>query len=183
LGTIVGIIYIFLSIRQNIFTWPSGILTSVLYVIVFYQSKFYAGMGLQVYYVAISIYGWFYWMKGSKKGNEHKVPVIKASKKALRTLVATTILIYGVILLILIKFTDSPVPFMDSLTTSLSIVATWMLARKIVETWLVWIVADILCTGLYLYQGLLFTSILFLVYTIMAFAGYLEWNKDLKSNG
>lgn len=180
LGAILGILYIFFSIRQNILTWPTGLLTSALYSIVFFQSKFYADMGLQVYYVAISIYGWYFWLKGERSENSKKVSVRNLTKKLTYKLVIATLLIYIVLLYILLKFTDSDVPFMDSLTTALSIVATWMLAKKYIEHWLIWIFVDLFSSGLYVYKNLWPTVILFLVYTVMAYFGYKEWNKDLK---
>lgn len=182
LGALLGLLYIFFSIRQHILTWPTGLFTSLLYTAVFFQSGFYADMGLQVYYVAISIYGWYYWLKGNKKGNtDDQVPVTGISRKLLLKLVIVTVLIYAVILFILIRFTDSTVPIMDSLTTALSITATWMLAKKYIEHWLIWIFVDLVSAGLYIYKDLWPTVLLFIVYTVMAVIGYNEWKKDLKS--
>lgn len=182
LGALLGLLYIFFSIRQHILTWPTGLFTSLLYTAVFFQSGFYADMGLQVYYVAISIYGWYYWLKGNKKGNtDDQVLVTRISRKLLLKLVIVTVLIYAVILFILIRFTDSTVPIMDSLTTALSITATWMLAKKYIEHWLIWIFVDLVSAGLYIYKDLWPTVLLFIVYTIMAVIGYNEWKKDLKS--
>jgi nicotinamide mononucleotide transporter len=179
LGAILGMLYIFFSIRQHMLTWPTGLLTSVLYVYVFFQAKFYADMGLQVYYVGISLYGWYYWLTGGKKNTGEKVPVQKTGRSLFRILAGITILIYACILYILLNFTDSPVPFMDSLTTALSIVATWMLAKKYIEHWLIWIFVDLFSAGLYIYKGLWPTTLLFLIYTLMAVAGYITWKKDL----
>lgn len=182
LGAILGLLYIFFSIRQHILTWPTGLFTSLLYTAVFFQSGFYADMGLQVYYVAISIYGWYYWLKGNKKGNtDDQVPVTAISRKLILKLIIITGIIYVVILFILIRFTDSTVPIMDSLTTALSITATWMLAKKYIEHWLIWIFVDLVSAGLYVYKDLWPTVLLFIVYTVMAVVGYNEWKKDLKS--
>lgn len=183
-GAILGILYIFFSIRQHILTWATGLLTSLLYTIVFFRSGFYADMGLQVYYVIISIYGWYYWLIGGKKKKElHKVPVKKISKNILIKSGVIALIIYLLLLFILIRFTDSTVPFMDSLTTALSIVATWMLAKKYIEHWLIWIFVDFLSAGLYIYKGLWPTVVLFIVYTLMAITGYFEWKKDvIKTN-
>ena len=181
LGAILGILYIFFSIRQNIFTWPTGLVTSALYIFVFFQSKLYADMGLQVYYVGISIYGWYYWLKGGKTENRKTVPVRSANKKLWLKLTGIAIVFYFAILIILLNFTDSDVPYMDSFTTALSIIATWMLAKKYIEQWLIWIFVDFISVGLYIYKGLWPTVILFIVYTAMAFVGYIEWKKDLKS--
>ncbi|MCD6355574.1 MAG: nicotinamide mononucleotide transporter [Prolixibacteraceae bacterium] len=179
LGAILGIIYIFLSIRQNILTWPVGLISSALYTLVFFQSKFYADMSLQVYYVIISIYGWFFWLKGTKPKNEKKVPVRRTTKKLWITLSFVTLIIYLILLFILLKFTDSDVPFMDSMTTALSIVATWMLAKKYIEHWLIWIFVDLFSSGLYVYKNLWPTVVLFLIYTVMAYWGYIQWKNDL----
>lgn len=181
LGAILGLLYIFFSIRQHILTWPTGLLTSLLYTVVFFQSGFYADMGLQVYYVIISIYGWYYWLKGSKKEKqEEQVPVTKMPGQLFLKSILATIVIYVLILFVLIRFTNSTVPIMDSLTTALSITATWMLAKKYIEHWLIWIFVDLVSAGLYIYKGLWPTVILFLVYTLMAILGYFEWKKTMK---
>lgn len=180
LGAILGILYIFFSIRQNILTWPTGLLTSALYILVFFQNKFYADMGLQVYYVLISIYGWYYWIKGKKDKNSNSVPVRWVNKTLWLKLTGITIVLYFAILVVLLKFTDSDVPYMDSFTTALSITATWMLAKKYIEHWLIWIFVDLFSSGLYIYKNLWPTVILFLIYTIMAYLGFIEWKKDIK---
>ena len=181
LGAILGIAFIFFSIKQNILTWPTGLATSILYIIVFFESKFYADMGLQVYYVGISIYGWYYWIKGKKSENSNTVLVRQTNKNLWLKLIAIALLLYFAILIILLSFTDSDVPFMDSFTTALSIIATWMLAKKYIEQWLIWIFVDIISAGLYIYKELWATVILFAVYTVMAFLGYIEWRKTLKT--
>ncbi|RIJ47010.1 nicotinamide riboside transporter PnuC [Maribellus luteus] len=179
LGAILGMIYIFFSIRQNIFTWPTGLISSFLYVIVFFDAKLYADMGLQVYYVVISLYGWYFWLKGKKTDADTQVPVRLTAPKLRYLLVAASVVLYALILFILKNFTDSDVPYMDSLTTALSIVATWMLAKKYIEHWLIWIFVDAVSAGLYVYKGLWATVILFLIYTFMAIYGYFAWKKDL----
>lgn len=181
LGAILGILYILFSIRQHILTWPTGLLTSVLYVLVFFKARLYADMGLQLYYVVISIYGWYFWLKGRKPDAMGKVPVRVSSKKLRYKLILISIALYAVILVILKNFTDSDVPHMDSMTTALSIVATWMLARKYIGHWLIWIFVDTFSAGLYIYKGLWATVFLFLVYTFMAIFGYFEWKKTSTS--
>lgn len=178
LGAILGIIYVFFSIRQNIFTWPVGLLTSVLYVVVFFNSKLYADMGLQMYYVVISIYGWYEWLRGNSPDGKEMLKVSRLSLNLGLVLVLVSFLIFLLMWYVLKNYTDSPVPFADSLATSLSIVATWMLARKILEHWLVWVFVDAFSIGLFLYKDLLPTVILFVVYTVMAVVGFREWRKE-----
>jgi nicotinamide mononucleotide transporter len=180
LGAILGVLYIYFSIKQNILTWPTGLLTSALYVVVFFQAKLYADMGLQAYYVVISIYGWYFWLKGKKSQENEQVPVRVSSNKLKYLLIAASVLLYAIILFVLTNYTDSDVPHMDAMTTALSIVATWMLAKKYIGHWLIWIFVDAFSAGLYIYKGLWATVILFVIYTVMAILGYLEWKKDLK---
>lgn len=181
LGAILGFVYIFFSIRQNILTWPVGLLTSGLYIWVFFDSKLYADMGLQMYYVVVSIYGWYEWVKGNPTSSESKEE-LKVSRLSMNTglvLSIASVVIFFMMWFVLKNYTDSPVPFGDSLATSLSIVATWMLARKILEHWLVWIFVDSFSCILFWYKGLHPTVILFVVYTLMAVLGYIEWKKTM----
>ena len=179
-GAALGLLYIYFSIKQNILTWPTGLLTSLLYTYVFFQSKFYADMGLQVYYVGISVYGWFYWLKGEQKNKTSKYVLVKKTSKSLFIKITVlSVILFSAILTILLNFTDSDVPISDSLTTTLSIVATWMLARKYIEHWIIWIFVDLFSVGLYAYKNLWPTVVLFVVYSIMAIIGYNQWKKEL----
>ena len=181
LGAILGIAYIFFSIRQSILTWPVGLLTSILYVWVFFVSKLYADMGLQMYYVVISIYGWYEWLFGNSTNHAEPIKVSRISMKMGLILSVISFFLFFLIWFFLKNFTDSPVPMADSLATSLSIVATWMLARKILEHWLVWIFVDAFSVGLFWYKNLMPTVILFVVYTVMAYIGYREWKQELRT--
>lgn len=179
LGAILGIVYIFFSIRQSILTWPVGLLTSILYVWVFLVSKLYADMGLQMYYVVISVYGWYEWLRGNQSNHSESIKVSRLQMKLGIILSVVSLLLFFVIWFILKNYTDSPVPMADALATALSVVATWMLARKILEHWLVWIFVDAFSIGLFWYKDLHPTVILFVVYTGMAYLGYIEWKKEL----
>ena len=176
LGVVVSVLYLWFSIRQNILLWPTGIISALLYMVVFFQSKFYADMGLNGYYFFISIYGWFLWRKGDGD-KDHRRPVSRINRRLVLILVPVTILIFLGIGVILDRYTDSPIPYWDALTTAMSFTATWMLARKILEHWILWIIVDVISMCLYLYRGLYPTMILFAIYTIMAVVGYREWKK------
>jgi len=179
-GTLFGLIYVWLSIRQSLHTWTAGIITSLLYCWVFFEAKFYAGMGLQGYYLIISIYGLWSWRRGGDKSSPGETLHVSCTKvnlwvKLFILNLFLTLLMYS----LLSRYTDSPIPFGDAFTTSLSIIATWMLARKKIEHWLIWIFIDLISSGLYLYRGLYPTVFLFLVYAVMAVIGYYEWRKEL----
>lgn len=182
LGCITGLIYLYFSIRQIIWLWPLGILTSFLYIFVFFNSKFYAGMALQLYYFIISIYGWYYWIKGGESSGGQKIQIITATLKDWSIFVIVTSILSVLIGYGLDNYTDSPLPYWDAFTTSGSIVATWMLARKFLENWLFWIVIDFISMGTYIYKDLYPTVLLFFVYTSMAGIGYINWKKDLKKS-
>lgn len=179
-GAIAGIIYVYLEIKQNIWLWPLGIVTSAIYIYVFYDSKFYADMGLQWYYLFISIYGWILWTeKGAKRLKSKALKVTNVNYRLAILLGSITLILFFVIWFILSRFTDSPVPGWDAFTTALSITATWMLARKIIEHWYLWILVNTVSVGLYIYRGLYPTVVLFVVYAIMALVGYFEWRKKI----
>lgn len=178
-GVVTGIIYVILEVKQNRLLWPLGLLTSATYVYIFFQGKFYADMGLQVYYVLISIYGWYYWSKGGARSESGELAVARGNRKQFLLLFLTLAISWTGIYFLLDNLTDSTVPMGDSFTTALAIVATWMLARKIIEHWFLWIIANLVSIALYIYKGLYPTVILYAVYTGMAVYGYLEWQRSM----
>jgi nicotinamide mononucleotide transporter len=188
-GAVAGIVYVFLEIRQTIWLWPVGIITSAVYISVFFTGKLYADMSLMGYYLVISIFGWYWWSgnkkdeKGSNGKDSGKEDVLKVTRIKMNTGIALFIvfvLLYFIMWFILSRFTDSPVPVWDSFITSLSIVATWMLARKIYEHWYLWIVVNFVAAVLFFTRGLYPTVILYTVYGIMSFAGLSAWKKTIK---
>jgi nicotinamide mononucleotide transporter len=184
LGAVAGIIYVVLEIRQNVWLWPVGIVTSAFYILVFYSSRFYADMSLQVYYLAVSCAGWYWWMKGAGhrakgKGQSDKLRVTRIKMKMGIFLAAVFAALYFTMWLVLSKLTDSPVPEWDSFITSLSIVATWMLARKIYEHWFLWIAVNLSSALVFLSRELYPTMVLYIVYLIMSFAGLKAWKSSL----
>jgi len=180
LGSVFGLLYILLSIKQNIWCWPIGFITSALYIYVFFVTKFYADMGLQVYYLIVSLYGWYHWMFGSKSRKQDDLKISKTKIKLGIRLFVINAILFVFIAFILVNYTDSEVPYWDAFTTAASFVATWMLARKILEHWIIWIIVDSVSLGLYIYKGLYPTVILFTVYTGLAILGFIEWKKELK---
>jgi nicotinamide mononucleotide transporter len=182
-GALTGILYVFLEIRQKIWLWPVGIITSAVYIWVFFTGKLYADMSLQVYYLIISCLGWYWWAMGrnGKSGDREKedLPVTRLKLRTGIILALVFLLLYVVLHELLDWFTDSPVPGWDSFITSLSIIATWMLARKIYEHWYLWIVVNSVATVLFLTRGLYPTVVLYFVYGLMSFAGLAAWRKTL----
>jgi nicotinamide mononucleotide transporter len=199
-GAVTGILYVILEIKQNLWLWPVGIITSAVYIWVFFTGKLYADMSLQFYYLAISIIGWYWWIRGSGKRTQgaglraqsnnsqgdvdnQSVPVkLMVHRVNLKTAIILSVVLcvlFFILWFVLSHFTDSPVPACDSFITSVSIVATWMLARKIYEHWYLWIFVNAFAAGLFLTRALYPTLILYIVYCAMSFVGLIEWKKSL----
>ncbi|MCU0362581.1 MAG: nicotinamide riboside transporter PnuC [Bacteroidales bacterium] len=268
-GAVAGILYVFLEVRQNRWLWFVGIVTSAVYIYVFFGSKLYADMSLQAYYLAISFIGWYWWSHGRRAqggghgaGGREQGPVVgenderrttngvteitsregswvveahgrghraEGMEQAARSkgqgqegreeergrrgekekgreggeakdgsrgsgrmikvthirrpvaliLLLVLVILFAIIWFILSEYTDSPVPVWDSFITSLSIVATWMLARKIYEHWYLWIIVNLVSAVLFTYRGLYPTVVLYIVYCVMSFEGLRQWRKTI----
>ena len=181
LGVLLSFCYMFFSVRGKIWLWIFGFLSSICYLIVFYRSKFYAMGSLQLYYVAMSIYGFYFWITKREEDSTEFVRVSKMSKSQVVVSFAIAMICFGVLFFVIKNYTESPVPLGDSLTASLCIVGTWLLARKVVENWLFFIVADTVCIALFFFQQMYLTSLLFVVYDIMGIAGYCRWRRQLSA--
>ncbi|MBR5323807.1 MAG: nicotinamide mononucleotide transporter [Muribaculaceae bacterium] len=188
-GTIVGIIYLWLEYKANIYLWLVSIIMPAIYLYIFYVAGLYADFAINIYYLLIAIYGWLAWKYGfrlfSVKGESNRGEVLKIShlpKKLWLRLVAVYLPLQLLITWILATYTNSDVPWLDSFTTSVSIIAMWLLARKYVEQWLVWIVVDVVSVGLYLYKDLYYTSVLYAIYAVIAVFGYIKWRKIMQNN-
>lgn len=186
LGTIVGLVYLWLEYKASIHLWIAGIIMPAIYLFVYYNAGLYADFGINIYYLVIALYGWVAWKTGfgltGSKSEKKELAISHMPKKAVYKAVAAYLAAQAIIAWVLIDFTDSDVPWADSFTTALSIVGMWLLARKYIEQWWVWLVVDIASSVLYVYKGLHFTAILYMLYAIIAIFGYFKW-KRLMHNG
>jgi nicotinamide mononucleotide transporter len=180
LGVITSLVYLYFSVRQQIWLWPFGIVSSAFFIYIFYMNRFYADMSLQGYYLLISIYGWYNWSKGKRQNDSGKLPVTRIRLFTAIILLIIFVLLWIFIAVLLIHFTDSDVPWGDAFTTAGSIVATWMLARKILEHWIIWIIVDAVSAGLYLYKDMYPTVILYFIFTVIAVVGFYKWKSDMR---
>ncbi|HNX12646.1 MAG TPA: nicotinamide riboside transporter PnuC [Paludibacteraceae bacterium] len=179
-GALLSVVYLVLSIREKAGLWIFGFISSAFYVFVFFESKFYADMSLQFYYLAVSVFGWINWHRKTTGSDSAIIPTTTIARTQYSAYIAAIVVTYLIYYVILKYWTDSPVPVLDSLVGALSVVATWMLARKKIENWLLWIAADALAAGLFLYKGLYPTVVLYVIYTSMAVVGYFQWKKHLQ---
>ena len=177
-GMVFGLLCVWFLIKQNILTWPAGIIYVIISLVVFTQAKLYADLILHVFYLILNIYGWYYWIHPKKKSGS-QVQVTTTELTPLLVLVVFSIVGLIVSGKLLNDYTDASVPYWDSATSILSITAMWLTAKKKIESWIFWLIVDVLATGIYYYKGLYFYFILYLVYTGMAVAGYISWQKSM----
>ncbi len=179
-GVCLGLLYLWLEYRANIWLWVVGIVMPIVHGVLYYKSGLYADMAMNVYYVAAGLYGWLVWHNRPRKSSR-EYPVSRTPGRTVPWLVVVCAAVYALIAFVLVRFTDSTVPYWDAFTTALSVVAMWMLSRKYVEQWLVWLVVDVVSCGLYIYKEIPFTAGLYALYSVLAVAGYLRWLKMLRS--
>jgi nicotinamide mononucleotide transporter len=175
IATLLGLACVYLTIRQNIWCWPVGLAMVALYVVIFHQARLYSDMGLQVVYIVMQIYGWYYWLHGRTGGEPTPVTTLTASARLgwLGVAAIGTIgLGYS-----MSTWTNADLPYWDATTTVLSLVAQYLMARKKLESWLFWIAVDVLSIGIYAVKGLYPTMLLYSVFLLMAIAGWFAWRK------
>lgn len=180
-GVVLGLLYLWLEYKANIWLWVVGLIMPIVHGTLYFKSGLYADFSMQLYYIAAGVYGLIVWRRGAKKTENRSELKITSTPLAVWVAIAGLYtLLHAAIYLFLVNFTDSSVPFWDSLTTALCIVAYWMLSRKYVEQWLVWLAVDVVTVGLYIYKDIPLTAGLYALYSTMAVAGYLRWRKMMK---
>jgi nicotinamide mononucleotide transporter len=177
LAVVTGIISVYLSTREHIWSWPTALVNVSLYFVVFLEAKLYADMGLQVVYFVLSLYGWYEWLYGGE--NRTELHVSRASRRLGVRLVVIGATCAALLGTLLARFTDAALPYVDSATTSTSLVAQWMMTRKILENWAVWAVVDVVYIGMFVFKGLYLTAGLYTVFLVLAIMGYVQWKRSL----
>lgn len=175
--TVLGLVYIYLEYRAHIALWVVGIIMPALDVVLYWQSGLYGDAGMAIYYTLAALYGFAVWKFGRKRNQREgeDMPITHMPSRLYLSAAVFMVMAWLVIYYVLVRFTDSDVPILDSFTNAVSFVALWALARKYVEQWLFWIVVDVICTGLYIYKGIPFKAGLYGLYVIIAIMGYRKW--------
>ena len=180
LAVVFSLISVLLTIKENMWLWITGILGVTFYAVVFAQERFYAQMGLQIFFLGLQIYGWKQWLRGGN--NRDPLRISRSSAKLNSYLLVTAAAgTLGMAYLLAILTADAALPFWDALLTVLSLIAQWMLAKKYLENWLVWITVDLICVGVYFRQGLKASALLYTIFLILAILGFREWKKTLQN--
>lgn len=178
--TILGLLYIYLEYRAHIALWIVGIVMPALDVALYWQSGLYGDAGMAVYYTLAALYGFVMWRSGRKinRMSGGEMPITRMPVRIYLPSAMVMVAVWIVVYYVLVTFTDSNVPILDSFTNAMSCIGLWALARKYVEQWLFWIVVDIICTGLYAYKGIPFKAGLYGLYAIVAVLGYRKWKSE-----
>ncbi len=168
---------VWLTVKENIWNWPIGIINSIFFLVLFLHSRLFADSGLQIIYIILGFLGWYWWLYGGEKKTQLKVERINA-----KTIVALSIItvICTWPMTIYLRHINDVAPFWDALTTVLSLVAQYLLTKKIMENWPVWISVDVIYVALYGYKNLYLTAFLYFIFLCMCFRGVFEWRLALK---
>lgn len=183
IGALVGLLYLWLEYKASIYLWIVGVVMPAIYIFVCYQAGLYADVGINIYYLLAVAYGWAFWARGNKRADKQELPIAHIPLRYIAWLVVVFVVTFVGIAYLLIYYTDSDVAWLNSFTTALSIIGMWMLTRKYLEQWWVWVVVDVVSCGLYAYKELTFTAGMYGVYSIIAIFGYFKWKQLMHADG
>lgn len=168
-----GIVSVYLSVKEKIWSWPTAIVNVLLYFLIFREQRLYADMGLQLVYAVISAYGWYHWLFG---GAQHTRLKVSRTPRLERTLLPVLGVAFALTLgTLLHRYTDAALPYVDSTLTAGSLCAQWMMSRKYLENWGLWVILDVAYVALFLSRGLHLTAFLYAVFLVLAARGHVEW--------
>lgn len=185
LGLTIGLVYLYYEYHASHKVWIAGLIMPIISMTVYFRKGLYADFGMSAYYLLMAIYGYLAWTGKLRLGKGRKEQPLEIRHVRLRDLalaVSVAMILWVAIAQFLINATDSTVPWADAFTTAMSIVGTWMLARKYLEQWIAWILVDGVCVGLYIYKGIYPYALLYTVYIVVAVLGYRKWKRLMLSN-
>ena len=178
--TVLGLAYILLEYKANVWMWVVGFVMQSLGIILYYQKGLYADCGMEFYYLAMTFYGFIAWMHHKTKTKD--LPIRHMPKRMAFIWICIGLGIWVLIYFMLSRFTNSTVPVADAFTTAFSVVGIWALARKYLEQWFVWIIVDVVTSALYFYKDIPFKASLYALYVIIAVLGYFKWKKMMEEH-
>jgi nicotinamide mononucleotide transporter len=178
-AVVFGIVSVYLSTRENIWSWPTALVNVALFTWLFYRTGLYSDMGLQVVYFALSLYGWYEWLYGGKGHTELRVS--RTPRK-----VWTVLAIVGVVFWAIDGYATShlpgvALPYVDAGTATVSLVAQYMMTRKYIENWILWILVDVVYVGMLIFKGLRLTAFNYAIYLVLAVMGYVSWRRSMRA--
>ncbi len=179
-AVVFAIAYLVLAVRENILCWYAASVSTIIFLYIFWDVRLYMESGLQVYYLAMAGFGWYQWRRANDGSTSLQISVWSTGQHVIAlALIALLTLVSGYLLS---AGTDAQLPYLDSFTTWASVVTTFMVARKVLENWIYWLVIDSISIYLYIDRELYFTSMLFAVYIVIIFFGWFSWSKTYRQN-
>lgn len=177
-AVVLALATVFCNIREIHWGWPLAIVSSLLYFDIFWQSRLYGDASLQLFFAVVALWGWYQWLRGHRADGS-LLHVARLSRKGLAGTLVVSALLWPVTGYFLKTYTDTDVPWWDGFPTALSVVGQFLLGRKFIENWAVWVAVNVVSVGLFAYKGLWLTAALYLVFIALSFAGWREWKKQL----
>jgi nicotinamide mononucleotide transporter len=177
IGTIFGLLSVWLGVRKSVWCWPTTLVNVVLFFVMFYRARLYAELITYAVFFVLGIYGWWEWQHGGRDAKE--APVLRTPRGVSAGLIVLALVWTPLQGYCLARYTDAALPYWDSVITVLSLLAQWMMARMYVENWVLWIAVDILGIGVYQAKGLQVTAALYVVFLVMATWGLVTWRRGL----
>ena len=181
LGFITGVLNVWLVTRENIWSWPLGVLNAGFYIVVFARTGLYSDTGLQVVYLVLSLYGWWHWLRGgpSRDGLRHDAVVVTRTPRRTAVIMTAIALVSWLTLASSTRrLPGAALPWLDAALVSISLVAQYMMTRKLLENWLLWIAVDVVYIGLFINRQLPLTALLYAVFLVLAIIGYVQWQRS-----
>jgi len=170
------LVNVYLAARQNMWTWPVGVVAVLLYLYVFAGAKLYSDAGLQAFFLVMQFYGWYHWARGGVDHSRSTSPVTQLSRRGRLLTVAGAAAWTVAIGSAMHRYTDAAAPYPDAFAAILSVIAQIFMTRKILENWILWIVVDVASVGIYTYKALYPTAVLYAAFLVLCIKGYREWN-------
>lgn len=180
IGTLTGVAGVWLAARENVLTWPMGMVSTLMLVYVCYDARLYADVGLNIFYFVTSAYGWYAWLYGNPESSRTELVISKTSPLQWLGLTLFSVAFTFALGYFLTHYTNADLSYTDSATTGVSLAAYWMMARKKLENWLIWLLVDSVYVGIYLYKELYLLAGLYFVFLILATDGFIKWRQAFK---
>lgn len=179
-GFITGVLNVWLVTRENIWSWPIGVLNALFYMVVFSRAGLYSDTGLQFFFLTLSLYGWWHWLRGGLQ--QTPVVVTHTSRRLAAVLLPLGLIAWVVLAVVTSRIPGAALPVLDAALVATSLVAQWMMTRKLLENWLLWIAVDVIYVGLFINRGLHLTAVLYAVFLGLAVLGYVQWRRSAQAS-
>ncbi|MGD9835699.1 MAG: nicotinamide riboside transporter PnuC [Piscinibacter sp.] len=176
IAVVLALVMVALNMRVNPLAWPLAIASSLLYCLLFWDSRLYGEAGLQLFFVVVALWGWWQWLRGTMD-NGSALRVRALSRRATLGSLLALAIAWPALALFLDHRTDSDVPWFDAFPTAASVIGQWLLGRKYVENWLVWLLVNVVSVALFAFKGLWLTVLLYAMFAVLSVVGWRAWRR------